>query len=172
MAMTKCKECKQPVSAKAKVCPHCGIKDPGVSTKDAILGFLIFGGIIWAGFTFFGGDSDEKTKPSAEQLAQEAAACKQDLQCWGDKNGVSASVYCKTPVEKLAKYSAKWTDGMLDSKFSHFRWLNKDKGHITYIGDKIQFQNGFGAMQNHVYECDYDPSTNTPLEVRARPGQL
>jgi len=95
-----------------------------------------------------------------------------DLQCWGDKNSVGASVYCATPVEKLAKYSAKWTDGTFELKFSRFRWLDKDKGTLTFIGDKIQFQNGFGAYQNHIAECDFDPNGNKVLDVRARPGRL
>lgn len=47
-------------------------------------------------------------------------------------------------------------------------------GHtnITFIGDKIQFQNGFGAWRNHIYERDLDPSKEQVLDVRARPGQL
>lgn len=98
--------------------------------------------------------------------------CQMDLQCWGDKHNVAAGVYCDDYVEKLAKYSHEWTDGMLEPKFSHFRWKDRSKGYITYIGDKIKFQNGFGAWQNYVYECDLDPETNTVLDVRAQPGRL
>ncbi len=55
---------------------------------------------------------------------------------------------------------------------SRFRWLDQGAGALTYIGDKIQFQNGFGAWQNHIYECDYDAGTGKPIEVRAQPGRL
>lgn len=65
-----------------------------------------------------------------------------DLQCWGDKFGVSVSSVCQRQVEKLAKYSFEWTDKTLETKFSHFRWMDKSKGYLTYIGDKIKFQNG------------------------------
>jgi hypothetical protein len=41
-------------------------------------------------------------------------------------------------------------------KFSHFRWKDEARGVMAYIGDKIRFQNGFGAWQPHVYECDLD----------------
>lgn len=55
---------------------------------------------------------------------------------------------------------------------SHFRWLDEKAGTLTYIGDKIQFQNGFGAWQTHIYECDYNPATESALSVSARPGRL
>ncbi|MOA61092.1 hypothetical protein D3C78_1861450 [compost metagenome] len=85
---------------------------------------------------------------------------------------VSASVSCKKPVERLAKYSARWTDGTFDMKFSHYRWKNQEQGTVTYIGDKIEFQNGFGAFQKHIYECDFNPASEQVLAVRANPGQL
>jgi hypothetical protein len=31
MALTKCKECSGDVSTSAKICPHCGIKNPGIN---------------------------------------------------------------------------------------------------------------------------------------------
>ncbi|MCX9105894.1 DUF4875 domain-containing protein [Aeromonas veronii] len=40
MALVKCKECKKEVSNSAKVCPHCGIKNPAVTAKDYILGVI------------------------------------------------------------------------------------------------------------------------------------
>ncbi len=115
---------------------------------------------------------------SADAAAKKAAAaeqeskCRSDLQCWGDKAIVGAGVYCKEPVEKLANYTTRWKDGTFDTKFDRFRWLNKDKGWLTMIGDKIEFQNGFGAYQNVIYECDFDPATHAVLDVRARPGRL
>jgi hypothetical protein len=100
------------------------------------------------------------------------ATCLADLKCWGEKHVIAASVRCDDAVERLAKYSHKWTDGLLEPKFSHYRWKNRATGVVTYIGDKIQFQNGFGAFQNHIYECDFDPRSEEVLDVRARPGRL
>lgn len=85
---------------------------------------------------------------------------------------IAAAVRCKDPVERLAKYTARWTDRTFEPKFSHFRWFKESEGIIIYIGDKIEFQNGFGAWQAHVYECDYDPKSEQVLDVRARPGRL
>ncbi|MCK4821829.1 hypothetical protein KA005_39050, partial [bacterium] len=36
--VTKCKKCKRTVSKTAKVCPHCGEKDPGIGVADQIAG--------------------------------------------------------------------------------------------------------------------------------------
>jgi hypothetical protein len=99
-------------------------------------------------------------------------ACRQDLMCWAEKHFVSASVRCKDVVENLAKYQSEWTDGLLEPKFSRYRWMNKDKGVVTYVGDRIKFQNGFGAWQMMVYECDFDTNSNRPVDARARPGRI
>lgn len=114
----------------------------------------------------------ENPKKTPEQIAAEEEACKKDLHCYGEDSVVGAGVYCAEYVEKLAKYSHEWTDGMLELKFSHYRWKDIDKGVITHVGDKIKFQNGFGAWENYIYECDYDPINKTVLDVRAKPGKL
>lgn len=101
-----------------------------------------------------------------------SSECKTTLQCWGDKHSVSAAARCQRPIERLAKYSHKWTDELVEPKMSRFRWKNKEKGIITYLGDKIQFQNGFGAWQNVIYECDYDPATKKVLDIRITKGLL
>lgn len=107
----------------------------------------------------------------AENLAEEQK-CKKDLQCWADRKSISAAVRCQKPVESMAKYDFEWTDGWLEPKFSHFRWDNKGKLWVTYIGDKIKFQNGFGAWQRYRYECDFDTMNDVVLDVRAQPGRI
>lgn len=99
-------------------------------------------------------------------------ACRWDMQCLGDKNSFMATRRCKSYIEGLGQYAHKWTDGWLEAKFSHFRWKNKDKGVVTYMGDKIQFQNGFGAWMPHRYWCDYDTLNNVVLNARAVPGRM
>jgi len=117
---------------------------------------------------------EAETKALAEKEAKEKAekGCRQDLKCWAEKHFATASAYCQSPVERMAKYDFKWNDGMLEPKFSRYKWKNKDKGVVTYIGDKVQFQNGFGAFQNHVYLCDYNTITEQVVSVNAQPGRL
>lgn len=168
MSLTNCKECKKEVSTHAKTCPHCGVSNPGMKAKDLMIGLFVIITIVWL---IAKCSSDDKPIHETKTEVSDAT-CKTELQCWGDKNSIAASVYCKDFVEKLGKYSSRWTDGTFETKFSHFRWLDKSQATITFIGDKIEFQNGFGAYQNHIYECDFDPSSNKILDVRARPGRL
>lgn len=163
MALAKCKECEKEVSTSAKTCPHCGVKYPGVtdvSTTSIFVGTFAIGIILFLISQCSTGDKES-----------EKATCKLDLKCWGGNNLIDATVDCKKYVEKLSLYSARWTGDTTD-RFSHFRWLNKEKATLTFVGDKIEFQNGFGAYQAHVYECDYDPTSKTVLDVHARPGRL
>lgn len=118
------------------------------------------------------GDSSPGRATSSQSAAVSDEACRQQLSCWGDKHMIAASVRCDDVVEALAKFTAEWTDGFLDQKFSRYRWKDQSKGIVTYIGDKVRFQNGFGAWQNMVYECDFDPATQRPLDARAQPGRL
>jgi hypothetical protein len=110
----------------------------------------------------------------AADTAQERrdAECMRSLECWGSRHRAAASVYCADAVPRLAKNNFEWTDGILEPKFSQFRWKNAKSGVVTYVGDKIRFQNGFGAWALHVYECDFDPTSSRVLDVRTSPGQL
>ena len=83
-----------------------------------------------------------------------------------------AEVLCTGPVERLAKNNFEWTDGFLGQTFDHYRWKNQDAGEVTPLGDKIRFQNGFGAWTYYTYECDLDASGQAVLAVRASPGML
>jgi hypothetical protein len=170
MALKPCRECKTMVSDSAKTCPNCGISKP-VKNRRSFLMSIIFLIVIF--FIFVpknNGGKSNSTPPKA--TAADELACKDDIKCWGEKNSAAADAYCEDAIEKLAKYSHRWTDGMLEPKFSHFRWLNKLESTITYVGDKIEFQNGFGAFQGYTYECDFNPSSGTVLDARAQPGRL
>jgi hypothetical protein len=171
MALKPCKSCKHNVDTSAKTCPNCGVANPGVTTGSTIGGVILLVIIIIAVVVSMcsGGKSD---KPDEKQTQIDEATCRKDLQCAGDKYGIAAGVYCKDSVARLAKFTSRWTDGTFETKFSHFRWLNQEQGTLTFIGDKIEFQNGFGAFQKHIYECDFNPVNNKILDVRARPGQL
>lgn len=90
----------------------------------------------------------------------------------GRKNSSDSVYICQRAVEMLAKYDFKWTDGILEPKFSRYRWKSQKDGRVTYIGDKIKLQNGFGAWQNIIYECDYDPAIKKVTDVRGAPGRI
>lgn len=107
----------------------------------------------------------------AEQAAEEAK-CRQDLRCWAERHSFDAGVSCAIAVEDLAKYDYEWANGWGEPKFSHFKWLDKQAGTVTYLGDQIRFQNGLGNFIRHTYTCDYDPTSGAVLRVLAEPGRL
>ena len=75
----------------------------------------------------------------------------------------------------MALYDFEWTDGFLGSKLTHYRWMaagGKERGVITYVGNEVKFQNGFGAWLPMIYECDYDPNNSLLLDVRIEAGRL
>lgn len=108
---------------------------------------------------------------AAEQLKKDEA-CRRELTCWGEKAGLSVSVLCEDFIERFAKYDFEWTDGILEPKFSHYRWRDIDAGIVTILGDKIKFQNGFGAWTYMTYECDVNPANNQISDVRVKEGRI
>ncbi|WP_234775206.1 zinc ribbon domain-containing protein [Paraburkholderia tropica] len=174
MALIKCKECGAEISDKAPACVKCGapVKRPESKTAQALGGLIVIGLIIWIGVEIFGGSSKSSTNPASAQSTQADTCKKDDLQCLGDKGVVGAGVYCKSPIESMAKHDVKWTDGTFEMKFSRFRWKNQSAGVITYVGDKAEFQNGFGAFSPVIYECDMASDNKTVLDVRVREGRL
>lgn len=107
-----------------------------------------------------------------QRKAEAEANCRADLKCFIESEMRYANAYCPEYVERLAKHSHEWTDGWLTSKFSRWKWKDQSKGQVTFLGDQIKLQNGFGAWTVHIYECDLDTATHTVLGVRARPGRL
>lgn len=165
MALIKCEECGNEISTKAEACPKCGAPVKAqihseftrpLKPLEAIGSIIIAGLVIW----WLASPSATESKPVAQDCKSD------DLQCLGDKGIVGASVYCQDAIEKFAAHSVKWTDGTFEMKFSRFRWHDKAKGEITYVGDKAEFQNGFGAFTPVIYECDMGPDTKTVLDAR------
>lgn len=176
MAMGKCRECKKDVSTNAKTCPHCGIGNPGISPSQSLVGGIV--ALVVLFFVLkacFGSCSDSTAHNSASTTtaAPEPVKCAaNDLHCVGEKHSIAASVHCPDMIERMAKHTHEWTDGVLEPKFSHYRWADQTQGVVTYIGDKVKFQNGFGAWTNMTYECDLDANTEQVVDVRVREGHL
>ncbi|MXY39025.1 MAG: hypothetical protein F4160_06620 [Rhodospirillaceae bacterium] len=116
--------------------------------------------------------SDLMDKGALTGTESEFQKCRFDLRCWSERNLPKAAIHCRRHIEDLARYDYEWTDGFLESKFSHFRWKNMSLGIVTYLGDKIKFQNGFGAWVPHKYWCSYDATQEKVLDVHAQPGRM
>lgn len=84
MALTKCKECKKEVSTAAKTCPHCGVKNPGVTAKQTLDGCLVL--IVLAiGFGVYMAYGDDEQAKAAKNCSNT------DTQCNFDQNLVSTT---------------------------------------------------------------------------------
>ena len=166
--MYKCRKCGEQVLKSAKVCRHCGVKNPVPTKLDYVAGAIVLVVILVA----VGFGVKVVIDSNAKKKAAEEAFCKTDAECWGKKHLIAATVKCKEEIERLPKYLHEWTDSLTEPKFSRFLWLMTGKSHMTYMGDKIRLQNAFNAWQPHIYECDFDTETKTVLNVRLRPGKL
>jgi len=179
MALLKCPDCGHQVSSKARSCPQCGFipkpkKQPTVS-RTGLRVLLFVGTVIIVAVAFSPKPSPKNPQAEATNAAEKSArdaACSQDIKCAGDRYEAAATSACIPYVERLAKNNFEWIDAWYQPKFGRFRWADTQKHVITYIGDKIKFQNGFGGWVLSIYECEYDLATGTVVNVRAGPGRL
>lgn len=106
----------------------------------------------------------EREAEKARRVEHAEQACRNSLQCWGDKHSLYASTACAPQIEAQAKYQAEWTDGWLGSKFDQFR-RGTTPTSVIYMGNQVKFQNGFGAWSRMQYECEFDPESKRVLRV-------
>lgn len=104
-------------------------------------------------------------------IAEENIDCEQNAFCFGQKHQARATVFCAKQVERLARYDFKWTDSWHQAKFDWIGWKDKEKKLLIYGGDKIKFQNGFGAWANFMYKCVYDPARDLVMDIEISPGK-
>jgi hypothetical protein len=93
--------------------------------------------------------------------------CLRDLDCAAGKSDwfFDADAECAPYIEALAQYRAKWTEGFFENKFSHVG-LRPRYDSLRFTGNKVEFQNGFGAWQQMDYACFYNPLTKTVIDVK------
>jgi len=85
----------------------------------------------------------------------------------------TAVVECPDHVERLGNYGFRWTDGLWELKLRLSQTVvANDPDVVTYVGDRIEYQNGYGAWEPHVYECDLHATTRELVDVRAMPCRL
>lgn len=99
---------------------------------------------------------------AAQKKAAEEAKCNDDVWCYINHHE-NASFSCATLIPKLAKYKFEWNDGALEQKFDMARWINKSNHIVETSGTHATAQNGFGALQNISYYCQFNAETGNIL---------
>jgi len=174
MAIKECRECGASVSTQAKSCPQCGAPGPTTTNRAynaRLLAVLIVFGV--GGYVLINGDNAPSEKDSAVDGSQPNISedCKGDLSCLGQMFSVDANYPCKQAIKKQSDYSIKWTDGWTSPTFSAYAWPNsKKEGVIVYIGDNVEFENQYGAMQQMTYYCSYDYREDKAVNISVVPG--
>ncbi len=74
---------------------------------------------------------------------------------------------CKKAIESMARYDYDWTTGFLESAFYLTSDVNAE-GRVTRWGNKVKFQNGFGAWSRGSYWCTYDLDTKRVVDVEVQ----
>lgn len=122
------------------------------------------------------GPTDSASRDNAMARLWDWAACRNDASCTGEKYRQAVTTACPEIIERQARFDIRWTNHLLESRFLPIvRWHGIDgrkKGLVDFEGDKVQFQNGFGAWQNYYYVCTYDIGKNQIVDLKLRPGHL
>ena len=111
---------------------------------------------------------EEEERKAAQKKAADLKANKEDASWLSDNYGTEAGIRCRPLIERLAKNQFEWTDSWSESKFSSYLVKTSKPYVLTVVGDKIKFQNGFGAWTNMKYYCDYNVKTQKAFNPRVR----
>lgn len=114
----------------------------------------------------------EAEKQAVARATAEEAKCRKDANCMASRVLGQASGPCSHEIERYSKYSFRWKDGLGEPRFVKAAWEDEAAGQLAFIGDRIQFQNGFGAHQDMKYICTYDTKANRVISARVYEGRL
>jgi hypothetical protein len=156
MALKPCRECKLQVSTTAKICPHCGVRNPTSNpSRRAIVALLVILAIM-----IFGAINQTQTPKQAEVVE---ATCKNDFRkCLDNEDMVNnysrvyeAKAACKTQLSDSVKFGEpEWSWGSFGSFFVGDDYPKT--GVVRLIDDRVKIQNAFGAQQNSRVVCSYN----------------
>lgn len=105
-----------------------------------------------------------------QEKADEAKRCQSNFSCWAQDHKIDGIVFCSSAIELSATYGFRWGKGFFTQKFPYMR--PGPNRTIVFSGDNVAFQNGFGAWQNQVYICTYDPASKRVSSLEIIPGKL
>ena len=147
MALTPCKSCKHKIDTSAKVCPSCGVADPGVTIGQKLGGFIILLIIIAVTVSMCSGGNKDKPVDRVTQsvLPKSYSITKDDFQ-EGRPRKVEVLLPKRLSDSELAEV-AKTIHA--DTKF---------KAKTTFIGFRVEGQTDKTYWANAAFDPDFKSS--------------
>lgn len=161
-----CRACSRPISAQAEACPHCGHPVRAAVAARALPGVLTLALVGVAAWSIFWRDDPPAPAPAPAPEAE----CAPGQPCWPTRHQSAAMLACKPHIEARAKNQARWPHGYPEPVYAEA--LDDPAGGVVYLGDDVQFQNGFGAWTWYIYACHYDPTTRRAIRLEMAEGRI
>jgi len=113
------------------------------------------------------------TPVEAEPTEVATANCGDERECAVEALRIPATVACRAAIERRAQYDVRWEDGLLgEETFTRAGWADATKTSLTFAGDAVSFQNGFGAFARVSYFCTVDRLSKAVVDLQISRGPL
>lgn len=147
MALKPCKSCKHTVDTTAKLCPSCGVKDPGVTVGQQAFGLVILLVIIAVTVSMCSGSGDEKP---AEKAAHSAALPSYSITKDDYREG--------RPRKVEVMLTKRLNDTELAEVAKAIRADTKFKADKTFIGFRVEGQSEKTFWANASFNPEFQAS--------------
>jgi hypothetical protein len=147
MALKPCKSCKHNVDATAKVCPSCGVVDPGITLLGRVAGFVFLVVIIGVTVTMCSGSNEDKP---VEKVTQSVAPKSYSITKDEFQEGRPRKVEILLPK--------RLSDAELADVAKAVRADTKFKAKATFIGFRVEGQTDKAYWANASFDPDYKSS--------------
>lgn len=128
--LTKCKTCDKEVSQSAKICPHCGQKNPGVKNWQVLIFLAIIMLVTWILIKACGADSDQTSK-----VVQQKQTVEESMEFKINKPNHNINV-------TLDDFSYSYNNLLNNYK----KELGKDVISLLKVDPKFMYIGGFGDV--------------------------
>lgn len=99
------------------------------------------------------------------------AACVADFDCWANRHMRDANKACAPQIEQWAQYDFTWETTHPEARYTRAIMHNNGK-QVSYLGDAIKFQNGFGNWVRASYSCTFEVATKAVVKLTVSEGRL
>lgn len=178
MALKPCKSCKHNVDTTAKVCPSCGVKNPGVTAGQQVFGLVVLLIIIAVAVSMCSGGSKDK---NTDQVAQQAQAAP-NTGMLPSYSITKDDVREGRPRKVEVMLPERLSEAALAEVAKAVRADTKFKAEKTFIGFRVDGQSDSTYWANASFDPDYrssliglsaqDYQTLKALDLRAYPNRI